>query len=76
MNRLTTPCCGDCSACKLLANGEVDMVPCILDQIFRKIQRLEGVVEGKKSGTLAGDAARKNPKSLTEKTEDYVQKDD
>lgn len=38
MNRVSGICCGDCSKCALLANGEVDMIPCILDQIFRRVQ--------------------------------------
>jgi hypothetical protein len=41
MNRVSGICCGDCSKCTLLANGEVDMIPCILDQIFRRVQTNE-----------------------------------
>lgn len=41
MNRINGICCGDCSKCTLLANGEVDMIPCILDQIFRRVQTNE-----------------------------------
>lgn len=41
MERLTGKCPGDCSQCELLATSRVDMVPCILDQIFIRIQRLE-----------------------------------
>lgn len=41
MNRVNGICCGDCSKCTLLANGEVDMIPCILDQIFRRVQTNE-----------------------------------
>lgn len=41
MERLTGKCPGDCSQCELLASGKVDMVPCILDQIFSRIQRME-----------------------------------
>lgn len=76
MNRLTTPCCGDCSACKLLANGEVEMVTCVLDQLFRKVQKLESIIEGKKGAALAGEPTRKNPKSATVKTEEDVQEND
>ena len=76
MNRLSTPCCGDCSACKLLANGEVEMVTCVLDQLFRKVQKLESVIEGKKGVTLAGESARKKSPSATVKTEEDVQEND
>lgn len=41
MERLSGKCPGDCSQCELLATSRVDMVPCILDQIFIRIQRLE-----------------------------------
>lgn len=41
MERLTGKCPGDCSKCDLLASGSVDMVPCVLDQIFARIQRVE-----------------------------------
>lgn len=44
MNRVSGICCGDCSKCTLLANGEVDMIPCILDQIFRRIQTNESEI--------------------------------
>lgn len=41
MSRLDKACCGDCAKCELLANGEVDMTPCILDQLFKR-QQLQG----------------------------------
>lgn len=41
MERLSGKCPGDCSKCELLATGSVDMVPCILDQIFARTQRIE-----------------------------------
>lgn len=41
MSRLNKQCPGDCSKCELLANSEVSMVPCILDQIFQRVQKLE-----------------------------------
>ena len=34
-------CPGDCARCDLLSVGEVDMVPCILDQIFQRLQKIE-----------------------------------
>lgn len=39
--RIEGKCIGDCSKCQLLANGEVDMIPCVLDQIFNRVQRNE-----------------------------------
>lgn len=41
MSRLQGKCGGDCSNCELLVNGEVDMIPCVLDQIFQRLQRSE-----------------------------------
>lgn len=41
MGRLSKVCPGDCSECPLLQKGEVQMVPCILDQIFQRTQRNE-----------------------------------
>lgn len=39
--RVEGKCIGDCSKCQLLANGEVDMIPCILDQIFSRTRKNE-----------------------------------
>lgn len=39
--RLESKCIGDCSKCQLLADGEVDMIPCILDQIFIRARKNE-----------------------------------
>ena len=44
MSRLQGTCTGDCSKCELLASGEVDMMPCILDQIFQRVQKNERMV--------------------------------
>lgn len=41
MGRTEKTCIGDCACCPLLAEGEVEMVPCILDQIFKR-QQLQG----------------------------------
>lgn len=46
MERLTNKCLGDCSRCELLAAGQVDMVPCVLDQMFARMQRVEKMVDG------------------------------
>jgi len=37
--RVEGKCIGDCSKCQLLADGEVDMIPCILDQIFARVKK-------------------------------------
>lgn len=39
MARLEGKCIGDCSNCELLAAGEVDMIPCVLDQIFARVRK-------------------------------------
>lgn len=44
MSRLQGTCIGDCSKCELLGNGEVDMIPCILDQIFQRLQKNERMI--------------------------------
>lgn len=49
MNRVKGTCVGDCSKCELLLTGEVDMIPCILDQIFRRVQKNEKEMESLKS---------------------------
>lgn len=36
--RIEGRCVGDCAKCQLLQDGEVDMIPCVLDQIFRRVQ--------------------------------------
>lgn len=46
MSRIQGLCKGDCSRCELLANGEVDMIPCVLDQIFQRVQRNEKAILG------------------------------
>ena len=48
--RVEGKCCGNCEICQLLANGQVDMIPCVLDQIFQRLQRLEqmSINKGKK----------------------------
>lgn len=52
MERLTGKCPGDCSKCELLATGSVDMVPCILDQIFARTQRIETQLSQDQDTTL------------------------
>lgn len=38
MKRLEQTCCGDCASCDLLNDRAVDMIPCILDQMFKRVQ--------------------------------------
>lgn len=49
--RVEGKCIGDCSKCELLNNGSVDMVPCILDQIFQRMQRVEYKIDNLKKET-------------------------
>ena len=53
--RVEGKCCGNCEICQLLANGHVDMIPCVLDQIFQRLQRLEqmSINKGKKRTNIA-----------------------
>lgn len=44
MARIKQACPGDCSRCELLASGEVEMIPCILDQIFQRTRKNEMVL--------------------------------
>ena len=57
MNRVDKSCCGDCAKCALLAEGAVDMVPCALDQILRRVMRLESLVENNTENKQVGLAA-------------------
>lgn len=56
MARLSNVCPGDCSRCQLLQNGEVEMVPCILDQIFQKVQKQEKVINDLSMRLAGADA--------------------
>lgn len=49
MARLEGKCVGDCSRCELLARGDVEMVPCVLDQLFQRVQRMERDLENVKT---------------------------
>lgn len=53
--RVEGKCCGNCEVCQLLADGQVDMIPCVLDQIFQRLQRLEQIIinKGKKRTNIA-----------------------
>lgn len=34
-SRINKKCPGDCTNCELLNSGEVEMIPCMMDQIFQ-----------------------------------------
>ena len=51
--RVEGKCIGDCSKCQLLANGEVDMIPCILDQTFIR-RSLDSMMQDRNTIQLAG----------------------
>lgn len=51
--RIEGKCFGDCSKCELLQNGKVDMIPCILDQIFHHIKKLESSINNIKEPLIA-----------------------
>ena len=54
--RVEGKCIGDCSKCELLNNGSVDMVPCILDQMFQRMLRIESKIDKlkKETANIAG----------------------
>lgn len=41
MARLEGKCPGDCTKCRLLEEGQVQMEICMLDQVFQRTQRNE-----------------------------------
>ena len=51
--RITEKCCGDCSQCQLLTDGRVDMIPCILDQLFQRVKRMEEKLNNNKETHIA-----------------------
>ena len=56
--RLENKCCGDCSSCDLLKENKVDMIPCILDQLFQKQKRIEKSNEELKNLILSIDTSK------------------
>ena len=38
-------CIGDCAKCELAQSGQVDMIPCAIDQMFQRVQRMEKNIE-------------------------------
>lgn len=59
MDRLQTQCPGDCSRCSLLAEGSVEMVPCVLDQLMQRVQR-----QGKQLKEIQDAIASGSPSAL------------
>lgn len=45
MSRIGKMCPGDCSKCELLEAEQVEMIPCILDQIFQRVRKNERKLE-------------------------------
>ena len=41
MSRLEGKCPGDCTKCRLLAEGQVQMEICMLDQVFQRTMKNE-----------------------------------
>lgn len=73
MNRVDHPCPGDCARCGLLADGKVDMIPCVLDQLFRRVQKMESSINQLKD---LQTPAEQNVAALGHNEEKYVQEDD
>ena len=59
MARIEGKCIGDCSKCELLAAGEVDMVPCILDQMFARVRKQGAEIAEIKKMLTGGNTERK-----------------
>lgn len=62
--RLEKICIGDCSTCELLRAGEVDMIPCILDQSFQRIRKLEKTIEDIRGSICRLEENKTKPVSL------------
>lgn len=45
MARLEGKCPGDCTKCRLMAEGQVQMEICMLDQVFQRTRRNEEKLE-------------------------------
>lgn len=58
MARLDGKCIGDCSKCELLAAGEVDMIPCVLDQIFARVRKQGAELDELKKMVAESNATR------------------
>ena len=53
MTRLEYKCIEDCSNCELLKDGKVDMIPCLLDQMFQKTKKMERKISDLKETIVA-----------------------
>ena len=45
-------CIGDCAKCELAQSGQVDMIPCAIDQMIQRVQRMEKQIEKLTQGGL------------------------
>ena len=70
--RLENKCCGDCSSCDLLKENKVDMIPCILDQLFQKQKRIEKSNEELKNLILSIDTSKAVSINLASEQDDNV----
>lgn len=70
--RLENKCCGDCSRCDLLKENKVDMIPCILDQLFQKQKRIEKSNEELKNLILSIDTSKAVSINLASEQDDNV----
>lgn len=76
MARIENVCKEDCSSCELLAQGMVDMVPCVLDQIFRRVQRIEKRILTLEKSMKIDDNAEYNFANNAENVEEETEKTD
>ncbi len=67
MSRIDKACCGDCAQCALLADGVVEMVPCVLDQIFKRQELLGEAVRRLSESVARLSAAEATPPKLAAK---------
>jgi hypothetical protein len=61
MRRVSASCSGDCGDCRLLKSGQVDMIPCVLDQLMQRVRRIEKA--------MAGEALRISGEDINEEQE-------
>lgn len=61
--RIKQSCLGDCGKCELLECGDVEMIPCVLDQIFQRVQKNEQNI--KSIQTVIGNLSNKKEKGIS-----------
>ena len=67
--RVDGKCCGNCEVCQLLADGQVDMIPCVLDQIFQRLQGVEQAIQQLEQMSINKGKKRTNIAELPTKDE-------